>query len=606
MTSYQSTPRPDVRAEDLLGYRNDRQYYDYNPKLRVPDEVFTPLHGVRLTGGVFRRAFDANVRYTLNHMDLGRVLYWFDLKAGRKTDAVPYNGHFEWNIKGQSAGQCLMGAGNALRWEENPELRAFLDAVLDTVEAGQETDGFLLPIPEEEFAYREYPHYVRIWLTYGLIAAANSGEKRAFRMLRLWQDWFDRCPDLPVIRYLELAFQGVVASTLVYATEIGVDADMEMTRKFYEEPWRLAQFLGREPDAIPTRRQHGKEPHPHGTELEAFEGYLDLYRYSSAPYLLNAVKEAVAAYKRDWQHPGGGIIMNEHLQGNAVRKFALFYDLSHTYNEICSSVFWLGIHQRLHRLYPTVEEHVFQMEQTLWNIVIAGQNGDADITSFCYLDDHKRPPVRANHCCVGAATRVLGSLPEYLYTVSPTVLSCDVYASSEIAWQTAHQTVTVTQTCGYPENGHVLLHVTAEKEESFELRLRIPQYAAGDVTITVNGAAAAAGSPGTYVNLFRVWRSGDEVEFTIPFAFRLYPYRGEDRIEGLRRCAYTYGPFLLAFLAGEDSKNLILPGTPESIPERLVRAGDDLTFMLPDAPQVKAVPYWTLTEERFTCFPHFR
>ena len=57
---------------------------------------------------------------------------------------------------------------------------------------------------------------------------------------------------------------------------------------------------------------------------------------------------------------------------------------------------------------------------------------------------------------------------------------------------------------------------------------------------------AVAGSPGTYVNLFRVWRSGDEVEFTIPFAFRLYPYRGEDRIEGLRRCAYTYGPFLLA------------------------------------------------------------
>ena len=62
---------------------------------------------------------------------------------------------------------------------------------------------------------------MRIWLTYGLTAAALAGNPQAFDMLRRWQDWFNTCDDLPVIKYLMLAFQGVVASTYLYNTPIG-------------------------------------------------------------------------------------------------------------------------------------------------------------------------------------------------------------------------------------------------------------------------------------------------------------------------------------------------------------------------------------------------
>ena len=231
-----------------------KQYDDYNAKLAVPDQLFTPLHGVKLTGGLFREVFDNNVKF-IQRLEMDRMRYWFDVKQGKPTTAEPYPGHFEENLKGQTASQYLMGAGNALRWEEIPELREGVNEIMAFLEENAEDDGFLMPIDKRRFAYREYPHYVRIWLTYGLIAAARGGHPKAFTLLRRWQDWFNQCPDLPVIKYLELAFQGVVASPSVYMTPVGRKEDMEICRQYYEETWRLAQFIAKEADA--------KEPSPH-------------------------------------------------------------------------------------------------------------------------------------------------------------------------------------------------------------------------------------------------------------------------------------------------------------------------------------------------------
>lgn len=90
------------------------QYYDYNDKLAVKDQLFTPLHGVRLTGGLFRQVFDNNIRFT-QRLEMDRMRYWFDIKQGREPKAARYAGHFEDNLKGQTASQYLMCAGNVLR-----------------------------------------------------------------------------------------------------------------------------------------------------------------------------------------------------------------------------------------------------------------------------------------------------------------------------------------------------------------------------------------------------------------------------------------------------------------------------------------------------------
>ena len=588
------------------------QYEDYNRKLAVPDRLFTPLHGVRLTGGLFRRVFDNNVLF-LQRLEMGRMRYWFDVKLGKKTSAEPYSGHFEDNLKGQTASQYLMGAGNALRWEEIPELRQGLEEILGFLEESQENDGFLMPIDKMNFAYREYPHYVRIWLTYGLIAAARAGDPRALPLLRRWQDWFNRCPDLPVIKYLELAFQGVVASPAVYLTEAGRREDVDISRRYYEEPWRLAQFIGKEEDAVHVRRQHGREPHTHGSEIEAFEGYLDMYRTYGAPYLLNAVLNFREMYRDHWQHVGGGIVMIETLNnGNPLAPDSNYFLLEHsgkasTYNELCCTSFWLHLHQRLHRLFPDVEEYVFEMEQSLYNVAIANQNGSVDIRYCAYLDEQKQLPVRINHCCAGVGTRIFGSLPEYLFTLNRDTLSCDIYAAAQLEWETETQTVSVTEETDFPLDGAVSVRFDMGNSQEFTLRIRIPRYVTHPVPVLVNGTKAATGEPGSYLVLKRKWQPGDAVCFRLDLAWKAHLYHGVDETPGYDRYAYTFGPLLMA-VTGERNhgEGIVLSGRGEDLPSGLLPEGDPLRWAVKGDKERRVLPYYMIQKEKFTVFPMFR
>ena len=579
------------------------QYYDYNDTLAVKDQLFTPLHGVRLTGGLFRKVFDDNIRFT-QRLEMDRMRYWFDVKRGRTPTVERYSGHFEDNLKGQTASQYLMSAGNVLRWEECEPLRRGMEEILDFLEDCAEPDGFLMPVDKRFFAVKEYPHYVRIWLTYGLIAAAHGGSDRAYPLLRRWQDWFNHCPDLPVIKYLELAFQGVVASPSVYLTEIGCREDMDVTRQYYEETWRLAQFIARERDCVHTRKQHGYEPHPHGSELEAFEGYLDLYRYSGAPYLLNAVEGCWELYKRDWQHPGGGIIMCE-FASYAHPGCNYFYKNYH-YNELCCSSFWLHLNQRLHRLFPDEEKYVFEVEQSIYNIAIANQNGDTDIRYLALLDEHKRPPVRLNHCCSGVGTRIFASLPEYLFTMTKDTLSCDLYAACELDWETGVQPIRVTEETDYPYDGAITLRFDMERAQEFTLRLRIPHYVEGPVEVSLGGEVIGQGEPGSYLVLRRAWRPGDCVRYRLSMKWQAVPYHGDNEVPGYERYSYLCGPILMAVVGMRNQEyGVVVPGRGEEFVSRLRPTGEPMRYEIEGAGELSVAPYFELQREEFTCFPMF-
>ncbi|MDF2686643.1 MAG: hypothetical protein K0S55_1825, partial [Clostridia bacterium] len=406
------------------------QYYNNNNKNKIKDKIFTPLSGVVLKEGIFRKTFDNN-RAFLKTLNQDSILYHFRKKADRNTPGEPYRGHFEDNLHGQTAGLFLMGAGNSLRWKEDEELRLRLNNIIDEIRQTAEPDGYLMAIPQNEFGTKEYPHYVRIWLTYGLTAAAQAGNLYAFDMLRKWQNWFNQCDDLPILKYLMLSFQGVVASTFVYNTPVGRKEDIDTTIEYYEEDWRLGQYIMGERNAVNHRNQPGVEPHPHGTEIEAMEGYLDLYRATGKHYYLRAVQNFYKFYKEDWQYPGSGIAMCEFEK--AFPKCYWLSDDKH-YNELCCSSFWLLLNQRFHRLFPEEESYVNEMEATIYNIGIANQDGETGIRYFAFLDKKKEKGGKV-HCCCGVGTKMYGSLPEYIFSINENEIYIDLFASSEITWK---------------------------------------------------------------------------------------------------------------------------------------------------------------------------
>jgi len=578
------------------------QYYDNNGKNRVKDSLFNPIRGVTLTGGLFQEAFDNNVRY-LKRLDLDAMLYWFRKRAGKPAPGRPYTGHFEDNIKGQTAGLFLMGAGSALRWREDAELRGILGRIVSEIGDCAEPDGYLMAVPREEFGTLEYPHYVRIWLTYGLVAAAMAGNEAAFPMLRRWQDWFNSCDDLPIIKYLVLAFQGVVASTYLYNTPIGRREDIDVTVRHYEEDWRLAQFINGERDAIHVRNQPGQEPHPHGTEIEAMEGYLDLYRATGKHYYLRAVRGFYEQYREDWQNPGGGIAMCE-----AEKAFPKCYWLSNArhYNELCCSSFWLLLNQRFHRLFPGEEGYVAEMESSIYNVGIANQNGDRAINYFAHLDGRKVERDSLVHCCCGVGTKMYGSLPEYIYSFAPGLLGIDLFAASAFRWEREGGPVTVSMETGMPYGEEVKLSFECAPQE-FDLRIRIPRWASGPVEVLRDGRPAATGLPGTYVTFRGVWKTGVVVGFRLPFAWKSTRYQGAEQVSGYERHAYEYGPLLMAFRGPLDGYGRIVLGLrPEELPSMARGNGRPMHFTLPGRPDVEMVPYLEIKPGvEFTCFPLF-
>jgi DUF1680 family protein len=581
-----------------------KQYYDYNHKLSIKNKLFTPLYGVDLGDGLFKQVFDNN-RSFLKKLDMDRMRYWFDQKAGRPTKVEPYRGHFEDNLKGQTAYEYLMGAGNALRFTEDEVLREQLNEIIDYIADGAQENGFCMPIDEKDFAWREYPHYVRIWLTYGLIAAWRSKNEKAKELLRAWQDWFNQCVDLPIIRYLELAFQGVVASTSVYFTSIGVPEDMEVTRKYYEEPWRLAQFIRMEEDAVYIRKQPGREPHAHGTELEAMEGYLDLYRYTGANYYLKAVLGAWELYYRDWRHLGGGIVMCEYEED--AKPGCNLLDNNKHYNELCCTSFWLHLNQRLHLMFPDEEKYVSEIEQSLYNVAFANQQGGDSIRYFAYLHRQKQDG-GINHCCCGVGTRIFGSLPEYLFTLSEDVVSIDIFARADLRWQRGAETVAISMDTDFPYDPKVKLSLSMSpllmnKNRAFSLRIRIPSYAGGKVNIMLNGELAIIGEPGTYVTLTRLWSDGDVVDFTVPMALTRFQYSGVGEVNGFDRYGYMYGPVLMAVCGGFNHENgILLPEACRDLSTMYLVNDGEMNYKIPNC-EYQLRPYFAVGSEIFTCFP---
>jgi len=216
--------------------------------------------------------------------------------------------------------------------------------------------------------------------------------------------------------------------------------------------------------------------------------------------------------------------------------------------EECCAVFWIKLNQRLHLLFPEQEIYVNEIEKSIYNAGIGNQLSSSMISYSTVLEGKKEAPQCPPYgtCCEGQGTRLYGSLPEYLYSLSPRGIYVDLYAPSEIAWKQGNTELKLTTTTTFPEAGDVRIKVDAPDRTAFTLSLRIPSWAVKAVEISVNGKPVSAGIPGSYCHLEREWQAGDQVAFTLPMGFRMSRYEGYDQIAGYSRYYLEFGPLLMA------------------------------------------------------------
>jgi DUF1680 family protein len=565
----------------------------------VEYKAHAPLTGVTLHGGLFQTALEQNIGYLLDSFSVDQLLRQFRARAGKPNPPnLPKPDPFwEDDLAGSNAGRFLMGAGNALRWIDHPELRRRLNAVVDGIDECKQPNGYIMAYPENTIFYSERGAYTRAWLTHGLIEAGYSGNPKAFGLLRGYYDWFDHSPYLPrLLREAGLGPQGMIANTRMYFTPVGKPEDVQVIQRYFQENYWLEDLANRKEEAIwqyPYDR-------PHCYQLTFFEAYLDLYRATGDQRYLNAMLGGWDLYHDKWEHVGGSMSMEEFVEDPPNS-----YWLDHRHGEFCGSVFWTFFNQRLHLMYPEQEKYVTEIEKSIYNVAIANQVGTQGIRYFAVLVGPKEKPTRINTCCEGQGTRLLGSLPEHIYSIAPDGIYVNLFEPSTLSWTGAGESLQLRMTTQFPAQPDVQVKVSAGHPVRAKIRVRVPSWASSDMPLKINAELAATGSAGRYVTLDKTWSDGDTISFTLPMKLKLTRYKGSDQIAGRHRYALEYGPILLAAVGSTDLTLKMEKGSrPEDLVVQLIPKPDQpLHFSIAQNHEIEYMPYWQVADQPFTCFP---
>jgi DUF1680 family protein len=217
----------------------------------------------------------------------------------------------------------------------------------------------------------------------------------------------------------------------------------------------------------------------------------------------------------------------------------------------------------------------------------------------------KEEPTHNNTCCEGQGTRMLGSLPEHIYSIAPDGVYVNLFEPSTLEWQPAGTPAKWKMTTQFPFKPEVSLQVSAVESVPAKIRIRVPAWAAKDMPIYVNGSLAATGKRGTYAVIERTWSDKDAITFTLPIAFRLIRYTGADQTADAPRYGLEYGPILMAVIGWPDTVLQVKGGKyPEELLGQITARPDaSLHFQVEHNPDVELMPYWKVDHETFTCLP---
>ncbi len=270
-------------------------------------------------------------------------------------------------------------------------------------------------------------------------------------------------------------------------------------------------------------------------------------------------------------------------------RFGENYELPNAtaYGETCAAignVFW---NHRMFMLHGDAK-YIDIMERTLYNGLLSGIALDG--THFFYTNaleisgNFKHADMETSRsewfgcsCCPTNMTRLMPSVPGYVYAKKDDKLYVNLFISSEASVVLNNkQKVNISQSSNYPWEGNVTIHVNPEKKGKFTVAVRIPGWATDNPfpsdlytyaeksekppVVTLNGKPLQYTVDKGYAILEREWKKGDKIELILPMNIRRV--NANTKIEdGKGKVAIERGPIVYcAEWADNDGKtsNLIL------------------------------------------------
>jgi DUF1680 family protein len=168
------------------------------------------------------------------------------------------------------------------------------------------------------------------------------------------------------------------------------------------------------------------------------------------------------------------------------------------------------------------------MERIIQNTVLGAKDMKLDGSAFYYSDynfnGHKDFYWMKCPCCAGTLPQIVADYRVCAYLKDTDGPLVNLYIPGSVTWRQGDAKVSLTQRSFYPLREGIELTISASVPQTFDLRLRIPEWAGNRATICVNDKLVRGEhKPGTFASVKRKWREGDRVSLNFPIPLTLTP-----------------------------------------------------------------------------------
>jgi len=295
------------------------------------------------------------------------------------------------------------------------------------------------------------------------------------------------------------------------------------------------------------------------TQIPKVIGFSRLYQLTGRPEYRTAAEFFWRTIVNNRTFATGGNADNEHFF--PPREFAKHLRSAKTM-ETCCTYNMLRLTRELFSLEPSIT-YADYYERALYNGILASQDPDSGMMTYFQAT---RPgylklyctPTDSFWCCTGSGMENHAKYGDSIYFHNSDALYLNLFIASTLTWK--EKGVALTQTTRFPEEDKTQLTLECKSPVRFTLNIRNPSWCKS-ATATINGRNwKAAGAPGTYLAVNRLWKTGDVVEVQLPMTLRTEPLPGSPHM-----VAILYGPVVLA---GRLGKSGITQGADIIVNER--------------------------------------
>ncbi|MFD2379842.1 beta-L-arabinofuranosidase domain-containing protein [Paenibacillus xanthanilyticus] len=584
-----------------------------------------------LLDGLFKNSQETGRDYLLR-MDVDRLAAPCYEAAKLQPKKERYGGWESTPIAGHSIGHWLSASAAMVAVTRDDVLRQRLDQAIDELAFVQshDPDGYVSGFPRDcfdrvfdgggDFEVHNFglggswvPWYSIHKIYAGLIDAYKlTGNQKALEVVIKLAEWAKKGTD----RLTEEQFQRMLICEHGGMNEAMADLYLLTgNRDYLDLAVRFCHQAILEPLSRGVDELEGKHAN---TQIPKVIGAAKLYNITGETKYRKMAEFFWQEVTRGRSYIIGGNSIFEHFRKEHSEKLGV------ETAETCNTYNMLKLTRLLFQWSPNAEYMDFY-ERALYNHILASQDPDSGAKMYFISTEpgHFKVYGTDDHsfwCCTGTGMENPALYTRDIYYADNDAVYVNLFISSKAVLQDGK--LVLRQETDFPRTNETRITLEEAGGERMKLRIRVPYWAAGAVTAVVGDTETYASTELGYLEIDRVWNTGDVIAVTLPMDLHVYRSKEDEKKVG-----FMYGPIVLAGALGSENfpacdivdNHLKLHQHPlidvpilvtdESDVKKWMKPveGKSLTFVTdavgePGSKRMTLIPFYALHHQRYTIY----